>query len=99
MSAIACPNCKTALAGTIGWDLVTDTGHCPFCGVRVADYVDVRVTDLDDGSETVCSLREFLTANAEAFDVDSKERRTLLSGERVTIGGGAAPAFAIEVMP
>ena len=58
----------------------------------------VRIIDVDDGTEDTCSLAEFLDANGDVFDEGSAERRALLAGDRVTIGGGAAPLVAVEVV-
>lgn len=57
---------------------------------------DVRITirDLDDGTETTCTLEDFLRDNEEAEDI-CEEVTAAPMGVSVRVGGGAAPAFDI----
>jgi hypothetical protein len=57
--------------------------------------VRVQVVDLDDESICHCTLDEFVDANPDVLD--EEEMRSLLAGDRVVVGGGAAPAFAVEL--
>ena len=56
----------------------------------------VQIVDLDDNHVTHCTLDEFVDANPDTLD-DDEEMRSLLAGDRVAVGGGAAPAFAVEL--
>lgn len=54
----------------------------------------VRITDADDGSTVESTLESFLENNR----LDDEELRSLRAGDRVTLGGGAAPLVHVEVV-
>jgi hypothetical protein len=56
----------------------------------------VRITSDEDGSAFECELDDFLAQNETCFGWGEEER--FAAGERIAIGGGAAPLVYVELV-